>query len=257
MISLRRIWIWLWLTLLVAAQMLSHPMGNFSISHYARFTVKPQSLDLLYLIDMAEIPTFREKPLVDPNGNGTVEVGEEEAYLSRKAEDLTEGLVVKLNGKRFPLTRVSQRLELLPGGLNLPTLKMVLDFRIALEAVQLQEVNLLEYEDKNFPGQAGWKEIVARGPGIEQSSASDVDKSQQLTRYPEDPAIRPPEDLRATIRFKRTASTDDPASNPANIAVSTNQRERLVPSVLPWGVFLAACACGILAWRWFAGRRGT
>jgi hypothetical protein len=256
MIALRRIWIWLWLGSFVAARMLSHPMGNFSISHYARFTVKPQSIDLLYLIDMAEIPTFREKPLVDPNGNGAVEAGEEETYLSRKAEELAQGLAVKLNGKRVPLTRISQRLELVPGGLNLPTLKMALDLQIPLEAGQLKDVNLLEYEDKNFHGQAGWKEIVVQGHGIEQSSASDVDKSQQLTRYPEDPAIRPPEDLAATIRFKRAANID-PASNPANTPTSTKQPERLVSGFLPLGLFLAACGCGILAWRWYAGRRGA
>ena len=112
----------------------SHPMGNFSISHYSRLTFGPQSIDLLYLIDMAEIPAFQEKPLVDLNGNGTVEASEQDAYLSRKVGELTEGLVFRLNGTRCPLARISQQLELLPGGLNLPTLKIALKYQLPLKA---------------------------------------------------------------------------------------------------------------------------
>src|SRR5439155_22762891 len=134
------------------------------------------------------------------NGNGTVEASEQDAYLSRKAGELTEGLVVWLNGTRCPLVRISQQLELLPGGLNLPTLRIALNCRLPLKTGQLKDVNALEYKDTNFPGHAGWKEIVVQGDGIEESSTGGVDKSQQLTHYPEDPAIRPPEDLRARSR---------------------------------------------------------
>ena len=38
----------------------AHPMGNFSISHYAGITVDPRRVEVRYLIDMAEIPTFQE-----------------------------------------------------------------------------------------------------------------------------------------------------------------------------------------------------
>jgi hypothetical protein len=38
----------------------AHPMGNFSINHYSGIAIQGDSVDVLYLIDMAEIPTFRE-----------------------------------------------------------------------------------------------------------------------------------------------------------------------------------------------------
>ncbi len=38
----------------------AHPMGNFSINHYAAIAVAPRQVELRYLIDMAEIPTFQE-----------------------------------------------------------------------------------------------------------------------------------------------------------------------------------------------------
>jgi nickel/cobalt transporter (NicO) family protein len=240
---------------LVVMTVFSHPMGNFSISHYSLLTFGPQSIDLLYLIDMAEIPAFQEKPRVDLNGNGTFEANEQEAYLARKAGELTEGLVVKLNGKRYPLPRASQQLEFLPGGLNLPTLKISLKYQVPLKATELKAVNILEYEDTNFPGHAGWKEIVIQGNGIEESSASGVDKSQQLTHYPEDPAIRPPEDLTARVRFNRAPGTGNSASVSQPASSEPAPPKQRTSIVLPAALIVVCSGCGLLAWRWIAGRR--
>ena len=239
----------------VATTSFSHPMGNFSISHYSLLTFGPESIDFLYLIDMAEIPAFQEKPRVDLNGNGTFEASEENAYLSRKVGELTEGLAVRLNGTRYSLARTAQQLEFLPGGLNLPTLKISLKYQLPLKAVQLNDVNVLEYEDTNFPGHAGWKEIVVQGNGIEESSASGVDKSQQLTHYPEDPAIRPPEDLVARVRFKRVPSTGHSASalQPASSEAAPPKQ---LSSILLSAALIVLCGGGgFLAWRWILGRR--
>lgn len=234
----------------------SHPMGNFSISHYARLTFGPHNVDILYLIDMAEIPAFQERPLVDRNGNGTIEAGEQEAYLSKKLGELTEGLVVRLNTTRCFLEPVSQHVEFLPGGLNLPTLKFALNYRLPLKSGQLKDVNVLEYEDTNFPGRAGWKEIVVQGDGIEESSSAGVDKSQQLTNYPEDPAIRPPEDLVARVRFKRSTATGIPASPSLPSSPKTVAPSRSIPVALLLGL-LAACVGGVLAWRWLSAGRSA
>jgi ABC-type nickel/cobalt efflux system permease component RcnA len=61
------------------------------------------------------------------------------------------------------------------------------------------------YRDDNFPGRAGWKEIVADGgPGIVllASSAPKTDRSHELSNYPTDLINSPPQDLEARVSYR-------------------------------------------------------
>jgi hypothetical protein len=46
--------------LLSAVAAFAHPMGNFSVNHYSKIKIGQKSIEVRYLIDMAEIPTFQE-----------------------------------------------------------------------------------------------------------------------------------------------------------------------------------------------------
>ena len=83
----------------------AHPMGNFSISHYAAIRVLATSIEVRYVLDLAEIPTFQEiqdSGIVAEAGHASVG-----PYLARKAETLGSGLVLELNGRRLTLERVA------------------------------------------------------------------------------------------------------------------------------------------------------
>src|SRR2546426_12607289 len=43
-----------------AAGAAAHPLGNFSINHYAALEIAPPVVYVRYIIDLAEIPTFQE-----------------------------------------------------------------------------------------------------------------------------------------------------------------------------------------------------
>ena len=60
----------------------------------------------------------------------------------------------------------------------------------------------LQYSDGNYPGHAGWKEIVADAAGLISSSAPATDRSAGLTNYPTDLLNSPPQDLSAVIQFR-------------------------------------------------------
>src|ERR1700727_2140759 len=38
----------------------AHPMGNFSINHYSRLHFRESGVELTYVMDLAEIPTFQQ-----------------------------------------------------------------------------------------------------------------------------------------------------------------------------------------------------
>ena len=49
----------------VPAAVLAHPLGNFTINHYAGIAIAPDEIRLDVVIDMAEIPAFQERQKID------------------------------------------------------------------------------------------------------------------------------------------------------------------------------------------------
>ena len=196
------------LVLLLAGIVLSprsgfaHPMGNFSISHYARIRVEKNFTEVRYLVDMAEIPTFQEVQdagIVPEAGHPTLA-----SYLAQKAEELKAGLKLELNGQRLDLKTESREVLFTPGAGALPTMKIGVTYRADLKDGADNNVHELQYADSNFPDRVGWKEIIAvTEPGIVlvNSSAPAQDRSHELTDYPTDLMNSPPQDLQARVAF--------------------------------------------------------
>jgi nickel/cobalt exporter len=196
----------------------AHPLGNFSISHYTAMRIEPDALVLRYIIDMAEIPTFQEI-------QDTKIVPQEEhprlpAYLAQRVEAFREGLVLEINGQRLPLRSETSQVIFPPGAGGLPTLKLGMSLRAPLDRDSAVTVHELRYRDTNFPGRAGWKEIIAtsgRGIALVNSTVPEHDRSHELADYPTDLLNSPPQDVEARVRYVRQA----PA--PAVAAVGTRQ----------------------------------
>jgi ABC-type nickel/cobalt efflux system permease component RcnA len=177
-------------------------MGNFSISHYAAIRVLATSIEVQYVLDLAEIPTFQEMQdsgIVAETGHASVG-----PYLSRKTETLGSGLVLELNGRRLTLERGAREILFTPGAGDLPTMKIGIVYRAPLDARAVQPQNHLVYRDGNYPERAGWKEVIAgTGPGVAvlEASVPDRDRSRALADYPTDLLNSPPQDLEAAVTF--------------------------------------------------------
>lgn len=185
---------------------LAHPLGNFSINHYTAIHIAREVIELRYVIDMAEIPTFQELQ--------EAKMGPQEGHpglpasVSRRAEALKDGLILEVNGRRLPLQTGASEALFPPGAGGLPTLKLGAVYRAQIDEAAAARVNELRYRDTNFPGRAGWKEVVAVGvEGILLlgSSVPERDRSRQLTAYPTDLLNSPPQDLEARVLFMRPA----------------------------------------------------
>ncbi len=180
----------------------AHPMGNFSISHYAGIEIEWDLIELRYLIDMAEIPTFQEIQqtgiVPKPGDPGLSD------YLVRKAEELKAGLRLEVDGRPLVLQVVSQDMMFPPGAGGLPTMKLGFVYRAKISQLSSGRARRLFYRDANFPDRAGWKEIVAAaGQGIRMTSSSvpSKDRSFHLANYPTDLLNSPPQDLEARVAY--------------------------------------------------------
>ncbi|WP_420641905.1 nickel/cobalt transporter [Candidatus Leptofilum sp.] len=165
----------------------AHPLGNFTISRYAHLTLLPETVELLYIIDMAEIPTFQERPYTDPNGDGTIDAAESEAYASQQVTQLAQNLSLLVNGQAVAVTPQSWTIAFPPGQGELLTLRLELLATAVLP--QTDQIWQLNYTDNNFPDRLGWQETVVTAVAdlqIVQSSVPTQDVSNQLRNYPED-----------------------------------------------------------------------
>ncbi len=185
----------------------AHPMGNFSINHYARFEARNDVLALRYILDFAEIPTTELRTQLDSDGNSLINEGEKRAFLATETAKFADNLTVTVDSKPASLQLRSSKLDLRPGAGGLDTLRVISDFEIALSPGQTHSI---AYNDLNFPARTGWMEVVAlAAPGrtVRDSTASAKDQSRELTFFPLDATIVPPRQTTATFSITAPGST--------------------------------------------------
>ena len=215
--------------LLTPAACFAHPMGNFSVNHYAKIKISAGSVEIRYLIDMAEIPTFQETRQFDLVPSA--EDPKVSRYLESQAQLLKAGISLESDGQSFRLDTISHQVVFADGAGGLPTMKIELVFRGRLDVTA--GVHKLSYSDNNFPGRAGWKEIVVLDDGVAivESSAPATDRSNELTNYSSDLLNSPPQQLSALVLFGASLSKSESirTSPDRTIASGTNDTHRRAP----------------------------
>jgi len=186
--------------LITVSACFAHPMGNFSINHYSGLSVGQKSVQIRYAIDMAEIPTFQE--MRQFNLRPESDSPEVASYLAAQAEKLESGLSLRIDGRPVRLALLSRHIQFAEGAGGLSTMKIELVLEGDMEASPASR-NLI-WTDNNFAERAGWKEVVVVADGVRllNSSASALDRSNELTNYSTDAIASPPQDLRADVIFQ-------------------------------------------------------
>ena len=155
--------------LMVAPKSFAHPMGNFSVNHYSKISLENDGVKVTYIIDLAEIPTYQE--LQQGNVTATVADPAVTRFVASRGAEFGHGLSLLIGGKPVALQLVSSQVIFPPGAGGLPTMKMGFVYRAAYPPRGPQLASL-QYADNNFPGHAGWKEIIAVAPSGRVSSAA-------------------------------------------------------------------------------------
>ncbi len=163
----------------------AHPLGNFSVNHLSVVRISDDHVDVRYLLDQAEIPTFRER--------GT----SEGVVLARKRAEVAARLVLRVDGRVVALRPAGPPVLTHPAGQGgLRTTRLELPLRAAVDAPRV-----VELRDGTFPGRVGWVAVQARpGAGTAvRTTAPATDPTGGLRRYPAD-LLASPSDER-TARF--------------------------------------------------------
>jgi ABC-type nickel/cobalt efflux system permease component RcnA len=171
----------------------AHPLGNFSVNHLSRVSVSSDRVDVRYILDEAEIPTFQQRGVADA------------ALLRRNQAEVERRLVLTVDGQRVALRPAGRATIAHPagqGGLETTRVELPLSARVdGSGRVQLR--------DGTFPGRVGWKAIVV-APGRGTAVKSDVpagDPTRGLRTYPADLLSSPADVRSATLRVSPGAGT--------------------------------------------------
>lgn len=169
----------------------AHPLGNFTINHYAALRVAADRIELDVVIDMAEVPTVEASARLDADGDGVVSDEELDAARGRTCADLTPDLLLEVGGAQPALDLTAAGLGLTPGAAGLPTLRIVCEYVAGLAGAPAAPWRIT-FADRSRPERLGWREIVVLGDGLVVTPVdAGRDVSQRLTTYPQDLLSRP------------------------------------------------------------------
>jgi nickel/cobalt transporter (NicO) family protein len=162
--------------LAVAPAALAHPLGNFTTNRYSELDISGDRAYVVYVLDLAEIPTFQERGRMQRLGRT--------AYGRALAVDVSRRLTLTADGERLPLRPLRHTLAFPAGVGNLETTRLEALFTAALP--ERKKISIV-YRDGAFAGRIGWKEIVVRGrdgASVLSSSAPSRGMSARLRSYP-------------------------------------------------------------------------
>jgi nickel/cobalt transporter (NicO) family protein len=187
------------LTLLVVAGLgvlapsaMAHPLGNFSINHLSTVKVSEARVDVLYVLDEAEIPTTEQRGL--PRAE----------IIGRKQDELRRNLTLVVDGRRVALRPLEPRLSFPTGQAGLDTTR----FEQPLYA-RVSDPRRVELRDETFADRVGWKAVVSEpGSGTAvRTNAPSGDPTNGLHRYPQDLLKSPLDRREASFSVKPGAGT--------------------------------------------------
>ena len=168
----------------------AHPLGNFTINHYAEVRVEAGRVLLDVVIDQAEIAAFQARQAFDTDSDGSVSDDEIEAGRITACGELALHLRLAAGEQVLDLRAIEAGLSFPPGVGGLSTMRLVCGFEAILEAPIAAGPTRVTYSGESYPNRLGWREIVVRGSGVTlemvEGERRDESVSARLTAYPEE-----------------------------------------------------------------------
>ncbi|MDQ2817129.1 MAG: hypothetical protein M3T49_02805 [Candidatus Eremiobacteraeota bacterium] len=168
----------------------AHPLGNFTVNHLTKVAIHGDAMQLRYVLDVAEIPTFQIVRALDRDAKPSA--AQLRGWASSEVGAIQSGLSVEQDGRTLALRPRAVRVSTRPGAGGLALLYLVADFDVRLRAGSMRHIGIA---DKTFAERIGWKDIVV-APASEPTA--------ELQRYPS-ALLASPRDVTA-VRITLNAS---------------------------------------------------
>lgn len=186
--------------LLLPATAAAHPLGNFTINHYAELRIAPDRIDLDLVIDMAEIPSFQERQSMDADEDGSIDDAESASWATATCATVARSVRLARDGAALTISIASASVSFPPGAGGLSTLRLECRGMVPL-ATLITAATTVTFADDAYAERIGWREVIATGVGtiLDTNGLPATSPSRKLTAYPPE-LIAGPLDVRsATI----------------------------------------------------------
>ena len=201
------------LALLPAAAASAHPLGNFTVNTADQITVVASGVEVLHVVDLAEIPTVQLRGAVSTAGGLT-------PYAAKECARVAPLLSLTVDGGRAELTLQSSSGAVRPGAAGLTTTRL----ECRLTAGE-HPASSLAYVDGAVSDRVGWKEVTManRCGSLRSSDVPETSPSKLLTAYPAD-LLPSPLDVRQAHASIVTGACTGAGSAPVDVVAKALPR---------------------------------
>ena len=204
------------LALLPAAAASAHPLGNFTINTADQVVVTAAGIDVLHVVDLAEIPTVQLRGKVSDAGGLT-------PYAASECARVAPLLDLVADGRQVSLSLRSSSGAVRPGAAGLTTTR--LECRLLAD---VHPSSSISYVDGAVTDRVGWKEVTLanRCGSLRGADVAATSGSKLLTAYPADLLSSP-----LDIRQAHASVVSGPCTGDAGVSSTS-----VVDKALPRGV---------------------
>jgi ABC-type nickel/cobalt efflux system permease component RcnA len=193
------------LALMPASPASAHPLGNFTVNTADQVVLTADGVDVLHVVDLAEIPTVQLRQRVTAAGGLP-------AYARGECARIAPLLTLTVDEKRAALSLLSSTGRVVPGAAGLNTTRLECRLRSPL-----QPERSVAYVDGAIDERVGWKEVTVntRCGSLRNSDVPRTSPSRLLTSYPSDLLSSPPDvrGAQASVQRGPCAASSDPSSD--------------------------------------------
>lgn len=183
----------------------AHPLGNFTVNHLTRLTVRDGRIQVRYVLDLAEIPSFAVLRELDPQARPSRE--RLARWANERGAEIAPSLVLRLDGTEHALRLERVAVATRPGAAGLRTISLRAEYALAPGPGP----HRIAFRDDSEPARIGWHDVVVGG---------EREPTDELRSYP--PALLgSPRDRRARSFALTASGALDPRSESADAGVAS------------------------------------